>query len=175
MVAYDERVLIDLHLVVASAQRFQRRLSEQRLSYPGNELSLLCSLPLENLRKVHEKEGNQILLRQSYPLVHSLKQQLHSSDLLENKHISRLLGSIDSFEQYGLWETADDGNKVAAMRQRWLLKNGKETLDGTEWNMFLQKFSQHLHRNNSLPRHDRNFLLLPEKKLMAEVDEFLGK
>ncbi len=175
MVAYDERILIDLHLVVASAQRFQRRLSEQRLSFPGNELASLCSLSLDNLRSVHDREGNQSLLRQSYPVVHTLKQQLHSSELLENKHVSRLLNSINGFERHGLWETSHDTQKVKVMKQRWMLKNGKDSFDGAEWNMFLQKFSQHLHRNHSLPRHDRNFLLLPEKRLMLEVDEFLGR
>ncbi len=175
MVAFDERVMIDLHLVVASAQRFQRRLSEQRLSYPGNELSSLCSLSLDSLRKVHEREGNQALLRQSYPLVHGLKTQLHTSDLLENKHVARLMSHIDSFEQHGLWETTHDTDKLKVMKQRWMLKNGKDSLDGPEWNMFLQKFSQHLHRNGALPRHDRNFLLLPEKRLMVEVNEFLKK
>ncbi len=175
MVAFDERVLIDLHLVVASAQRFQRRLSEQRLSYPGNELSSLCSLSLENLRSVHDREGNQSLLRQSYPVVHTLKQQLHSSELLDNKHVSRLLNHITDFERHGVWETTHDADKVKVMKQRWMLKNGKNSLDGTEWDMFLQKFSQHLYRNNSLPRHDRNFLLLPEKRLMLEVDAFLKR
>ncbi len=175
MVAFDERVLIDLNMVVASAQRFQRRLSEQRLSYPGKELSSLCSLSLDNLRTVHEREGNQALLRESYPLVHSLKSQLHTPELLENKHVARLLGHIDSFEQHGVWETALDSDKLKVMKQRWMLRSGKDSFDNAEWQMFLQKFSQHLHRNGALPRHDQNFLLLPQKRLVAEVDDFLKR
>ncbi len=166
MTAYDEKILIDFHLIVKATQKIKEEMLQKTTLAVPLEIRQLSDLDIAHIRRLHNFFGNQFLLREYYPLLNTVKKTVQS---LASPKSLVILRHINDVEKHPLWPTVHDEQKTAVMRLGWQQRFGTKLKTEAErissWNKFCQTLSTHLHQNQQFPSHSYNYFLLPEKQL----------
>lgn len=171
MPAYDEKFLIDVRLAFHAGKVLHEELQRERRSDARNELQQLLRLDLERAGDRHQREGNQILLRECYPLLHQVKRALRASSY-RSPVAASFLNAVQVVEQQPIWRTARDEEVHEKMQKAWR-KKGSIRDEQAEWSTFLDRFSRHLHQKEEYPAMGHSCFLVHPKDVELKVEEFL--
>ncbi|MBS3168865.1 hypothetical protein J4210_00110 [Candidatus Woesearchaeota archaeon] len=173
MPAYDERLLIDIHLALHAGGRVRQEMESIKCADARGELRVLAGVDVRHLENIHQRYGSQLVLRECYGMFHSVKRALNKSSQ-RFPAVQDFLESVRQIEQRPLWRTVHDDDVHERVRKAWRTQS-KINDEQTEWPLFLTKFSRHLHQREQYPRSISNCFLIPREHIEAKVAEFFKR